>query len=51
MGTSSFSDDFKRDAVHQIRVRGYPVQIAFRNDMPISRSCLTIWTPCSASPR
>ncbi len=25
MGTSNYSDDFKRDAVHQIIVRGYPV--------------------------
>lgn len=25
MGTSKYSDDFKRDAVHQITVRGYPV--------------------------
>ena len=27
MGTSnSYSDEFKRDAVHQITVRGYPVR-------------------------
>lgn len=26
MGTSNYSDDFKRDAVHQIAVRGYPVR-------------------------
>lgn len=26
MGTSNYSDEFKRDAVLQIRVRGYPVQ-------------------------
>ena len=25
MGKAKFSDDFKRDAVHQITVRGYPV--------------------------
>ncbi|MBT5357989.1 MAG: transposase, partial [Rhodospirillaceae bacterium] len=25
MGRSSYSDDFKRDAVHQITERGYPV--------------------------
>ncbi|MFD3191670.1 transposase, partial [Sedimentitalea sp. HM32M-2] len=24
MGTSNYSDAFKRDAVHQITVRGYP---------------------------
>jgi transposase len=28
MGTSNCSDEFKRDAVHQIRVRGYPVREA-----------------------
>lgn len=26
MGTSNYSDEFKRDAVHQIKVRGYPVR-------------------------
>ncbi|TDX21437.1 hypothetical protein EV657_13914 [Rhodovulum visakhapatnamense] len=26
MGTSNYSADFKRDAVHQIAVRGYPVR-------------------------
>ena len=26
MGNARFSDDFKRDAVHQITVRGYPVK-------------------------
>ncbi len=26
MGTSNYSDAFKRDAVQQIRVRGYPVR-------------------------
>lgn len=25
MGKPNFSDDFKRDAVHQIALRGYPV--------------------------
>jgi len=25
MGKPNFSDDFKRDAVHQVTVRGYPV--------------------------
>src|SRR6056297_963292 len=25
MGTSNYSDEFERDAVHQITVRGYPV--------------------------
>ena len=26
MGTSNYSDEFKRNAVHQITVRGYPVR-------------------------
>ena len=26
MGTSHYSDEIKRDAVHQIAARGYPVQ-------------------------
>lgn len=26
MGTCNYNDDFKRDAVHQIMVRGYPVR-------------------------
>ena len=26
MGNARFSEDFKRDAVHQITVRGYPVK-------------------------
>lgn len=26
MGTSNYSDDFKRDAVHRITVRGYPTR-------------------------
>jgi len=25
MGNAKFSEDFKRDAVHQVTVRGYPV--------------------------
>ena len=26
MGKPNFNEDFKRDAVHQITVRGYPVR-------------------------
>jgi transposase len=26
MGKSNYSEDFKRDAVHQLEVRGYPVR-------------------------
>jgi transposase-like protein len=32
MGKVSFSDDFKRDAVHQITERGYPVAEASRRE-------------------
>lgn len=28
MGTNNYSDEFKRDAVHQITVRGYPTRNA-----------------------
>jgi hypothetical protein len=28
MGTSNYNDEFKRDAVHQITVWGYPVLVA-----------------------
>jgi len=31
MGTSNYSDEFKRDAVHQITVRGYPVREVSRH--------------------
>ena len=33
MGTSNYSDEFKRDAVHQITVRGYPTRDAARQDV------------------
>jgi transposase-like protein len=33
MGTSNYSDDFKRDAVQQITVRGYRVREVSR-DLP-----------------
>ena len=34
MGNARFSDDFKRDAVHQITVRGYPVKVSVRRPPP-----------------
>jgi hypothetical protein len=33
MGTSNYSDDFKRDAVQQIRVRGYLVRVTEERDI------------------
>ena len=33
MGTSNYSDEFKRDAVHQITVRGYPVREVSRQQL------------------
>ena len=35
MGTSNYSDEFKRDAVHQITVRGYPVREVGGGNPPI----------------
>ena len=31
MGTNNYSDEFKRDAVHQITVRGFPVREVSRS--------------------
>jgi transposase len=31
MGTSNYSDEFKRDAVQQVRLRGYPVREVSRH--------------------
>jgi len=39
MGKSNYNDDFKRDAVHQIVVRGYAVRVrtppSFQAQIPI----------------
>ena len=40
MGTSNYSDEFKRDAVHQIRVRGYPVREVSQRLGVSTHSCL-----------
>ncbi len=42
MGTSSYSDEFKRDAVQQIRVRGYSVREVSRRlgVSALPRQCL-----------
>src|SRR6056297_1237366 len=42
MGTSNYSDEFKRDAVHQITVRGYPVQEVSRR-LGVSKYSLHKW--------
>jgi len=42
MGTSNYSDDFKRDAVHQISVRGYPVSEVSRR-LGVSKHSLYKW--------
>lgn len=42
MGTSNYSDDFKRDAVHQITVRGYPVR-EVSNRLGVSAYSLYKW--------
>ena len=42
MGNAKFSDDFKRDAVHQITVRGYPVREVSQR-LGVSTHSLYIW--------
>jgi len=42
MGTSNFSDDFKRDAVAQITERGYPVAEVSRR-LGVSQHSLYAW--------
>ena len=42
MATSNYSDEFKRDAVHQITVRGYPVREVSRR-LGISTHSLYKW--------
>ena len=42
MGTSNYSDEFKRDAVHQITVRGYPVREVSRR-LGVSTHSLYKW--------
>ena len=42
MGTSNYSDEFKRDAVHQITARGYPVREASRR-LGVSTHSLYKW--------
>ena len=42
MGTSTFSDDFKRDAVAQITERGYPVSEVSER-LGVSKHSLYAW--------
>ncbi len=42
MGTSNCSDDFKRDAAHEIAVRGYPVADVSRR-LGVSKYSLYKW--------
>jgi len=43
MGKSNYSEDFKRDAVHQMVVRGYPVREVSRR-LGVSTHSLYKWT-------
>ena len=49
MGTSNYNDDFKRDAVHQITVRGYPVLEVSRR-LGVSTHSLYKWMKQFAEP-
>ena len=42
MGTGNYSDEFKRDAVHQVTVRGYPVREVSRR-LGVSTYSLYKW--------
>ena len=49
MGTSNYNDEFKRDAVHQITVRGYPVREVSRQ-FGVSTHSLYKWVKLFAEP-
>jgi transposase len=49
MGTSNYSDEFKRDAVQQIAVRGYPVREVSRR-LGVSSHSLYKWLRLFAEP-
>lgn len=49
MGTSNYSDEFKRDAVQQITVRGYPVREVSRR-LGVSSHSLYKWIKLFAAP-
>ncbi|WP_094076169.1 IS3 family transposase [Notoacmeibacter marinus] len=50
MGTSNYSDEFKRDAVHQIMVRGYPVREVSRR-LGVSTHSLYKWMKLFGDPK
>lgn len=50
MGTSNYSDEFKRDAVQQITVRGYPVREVARR-LGVSSHSLYKWLKLFGEPR
>ena len=49
MGTSNYSDEFKRDAVHQITLRGYPVREVSRR-LGVSTHSLYKWMKLFGDP-
>ena len=49
MGASNYSDEFKRDAVHQITVRGYPVREVSRR-LGVSTYSLYKWLKVFGEP-
>jgi transposase len=49
MGTSNYSEEFKRDAVHQITVRGYPVREVSRR-LGVSTYSLYKWLKLFGEP-
>ncbi len=49
MGTSNYSDEFKRDAVHQVAVRGYPVR-EVSGRLGVSTHSLYKWLKLFAEP-
>lgn len=49
MGTSHYSDEFKRDAVQQITVRGYPVREVARR-LGVSSHSLYKWLKLFGDP-
>ena len=49
MGKSNYNEDFKRDAVHQIVVRGYPVREVSQR-LGVSTHSLYKWLKAYAQP-
>jgi len=49
MGKANYSDDFKRDAVYQITVRGYPVREVSQR-LGVSTHSLYVWIKKFSAP-